>query len=335
MAHWYASELLSGRCLELGAVHENGLPVTQEAVDCTAEYVADCHAIMARCAAEGGAFYIEQRFYAHTFINPNVDGTPDFAAVLPATREVHLKDYKHGHGYVDAFRNYQLAVYLIAIFETLGLGYPDDSWTIHAAIYQPRNYHPSGHVRTWRPKGSELELMRGQFAQAAAEALDPNALCRPGPWCRHCTAAFACTALAEATSDARSWASKAQIYLQDPDDLGRELKANKRALALLKARTEALEEQALDIVARGGRVLGWRGKYVKGRTAWSVPVERVIAWCKWLGVDVSKPGTITPTQALKLGLTADMIDAITSTPSTYALAEVSQDDLARGLSENG
>lgn len=335
MAHWYASELLLGRTPALGAVHENGLPVTVEAIEATSEYVTDCRELIARALAEDGAFYVEQRVYAHTFINPHVDGTPDFFAVFPRTREVKLKDYKHGHGYVSAFRNFQLAVYLIAIFESLGLGVPDDSWTLQADIYQPRNYHPSGHVRSWRPFGSELEVMRGQFAQAAAEALSPDALCRVGPWCRHCTAAHACTTLAEAASFARSHASKAQVFHPEPVDLGREMKSNKRAMELLKARQEALEEQALDTVARGGRVPGWRGEYRKGRTVWSVPVERVLAWCKILGADVSKPGALTPTQALKLGLTPEMIEAITSTPSTYALAEVSQDDLAKGLSENG
>ena len=335
VAHEYAAQLIQGNHVELGTVHPNGLPVTVDMVEATAEYVTDCRQLIARCHAEGGAFYVEQRVYAHQSINPHVDGTPDFFAVFPATREVFLKDYKHGHGYVDAFRNYQLAVYLIAVFETLGLGVPDDSWTIHASIYQPRNYHPSGHVRTWRPHGSELELMRGQFAQAAAEALATGALCRVGPWCRYCTAAHACVTLAEATSYARSHASAAQLHHLDPQDLGRELKANRRAMELLKARSEALEEQVLDLVARGERVPGWRGEYRKGRMAWSVPVERVLSWCKWLGVDVSKPGTLTPNQALKLGLTQDMIDAITSTPSTYALAEVSQSDLARGLSENG
>lgn len=335
VAHWYASELLLGRHVALGTVHENGLPVVQEMVEATAEYVTDCRQLIARAHAEGGAFYVEQRVYAHTFINPHVDGTPDFFAIFPRSREIWLKDYKHGHGYVDAFRNYQVAVYLIAVFETLGLGVPDDTWTIRGDIYQPRNYHPSGHVRTWRPKGSELEAMRGRFAQAAAEALATGALCRVGPWCRHCKAAHACTTLAEAASFARSHASAAQLYHQDPADLGRELKANKRAMELLKARAEALEEEAMAIVSRGGRVLGWRGEYRKGRTAWSVPVERAIAWCKALGADISKPAALTPNQALKLDLTPEMIEAITSTPSTYVLAEVSQDDLARGLSENG
>ena len=113
------------------------------------------------------------------------------------------------------------------------------------------------------------------------------------------------------------------------------MKANKRAMELLKARQEALEAEALDQVARGLRVPGWRGEYRKGRTSWSVPVDRAIAWCRILGAEITKPAAVTPTQALKLGLTEEMITAITSTPSTYVLAEVSQNDLARGLSENG
>jgi len=318
----------------VGTVHQNGQTITPTMAEELTDYIGDCRAVLELNPDHYG---IERHVVAHRFIHPLCEGTPDFFAVFLRERKIILKDLKFGHGYVDAFRNYQLAVYLIALFETLGLGVPDDSWWIGATIYQPRNYHPSGPIRHWRPKGSELEVLRRAFVEAAAEATGPgeNLTCTVGTWCRYCTANHACATLAEAASFARGYSSKAQIYLQDPDELGRELKANHRALRILKARTEALDEQAKALVATGTRVRGWAGEYKRGRTTWSVAADRVIAWCKALGADVTKTGTLTPTQALKLGLTEDLIGAITTTPTTFSLVEVTSDTMAKGLSENG
>jgi len=333
-AHDWAAAAILGNAPPVGAVHQNGQTITPAMAEALEDYVADCQALLARKPDQSG---VEVRVRAHQFIHPLCEGTPDFFALFIAERRVYLKDLKFGHGYVGAFRNYQLTVYLIALFETLGLGLPDDSWWIEATIYQPRNYHPSGPIRHWRPKGSELELLRQAFVVAAAESTGPgeNLSCTTGDWCRYCTANHACTTLAEDASFSRSHSSKAQIYIQDPDELGRELKANNRALRTLKARNEALDEQAKALVATGVRVRGWTGEWKNGRTTWSVAADRVIAWCKALGADVTKTGTLTPTQALKLGLTEDLIGAITTTPTTFALVEVTSDTMAKGLSENG
>ena len=336
VAHHYAAEALLGRELPVGWLHENGHVVTVEMIANASEYLVDCAAVIAQCAQEpGAAYYVEQHVAAHATVSPYNDGTPDFFAVFPAQRLVMLKDFKYGHGYVPVFRNFQLANYLIAIFESLGLGVPDDSWTIEASIYQPRNFHAEGQVRHWRPKGGELARLTQEFQAAAAEALSPEALCRTGSWCRYCTAAHGCEALQEAGGYAISVARAPAVHLPDGTSLGRELKAIKRAEELLKARREALEEQALQEVARGGRVWGWRGGYRKGRTKWTVPAERVIAWCRALGANVAKVDTLTPTQACKLGIEPDMIEAISMTPSTYVLEEVDQHTIARGFSENG
>jgi hypothetical protein len=121
----------------------------------------------------------------------------------------------------------------------------------------------------------------------------------------------------------------------DPVALGRELKANRRALALLKARVEAQEEQCLRLVATGTRVWGFRGGYRKGRMKWSVPAAKVIAWCELLGFNARKEDTLTPTQMFEAGLDASMVQAIITTPQTYVLEEVTANTLAQGLSENG
>jgi len=337
VAHDYAANLLCGVSLALGWLHPNGYSLTQEMVDCTKDYVTDCQGIMALAAQEPGAFFhVESRVFGHQTINPHNDGTPDFYAVFPGRRLVVLKDYKHGHGYVSAFRNYQLINYLLMIFETHGLGVPDDSWSIYAAIYQPRNYHPEGHIREWRPKGSELAAWLPRFRQAAVEALDPAALATVGDWCRYCTAAHGCSTLQEAASFARGHASRPTVHVANPVDLGRELKANKRALALLKARVEAQEEQCLQQVAQGVRVPGWRGGYRSGRTKWNAPAARVIAWCKALGFDAKKEEEPkTPNQMFKLGLDQAMVESLLTTPTTFVLEEVTSNTLAQGLSENG
>lgn len=330
VAHHAAASAIEGGETPVGWSHPNGRTYTAAMGEDCSPYVDACRSDMAAATAEGGVYGVEAHLHAHYSISDQCEGTPDFFAVFPIARLIRLRDLKYGHGYVDAFENGQLFVYLVAIMDTLGLTL-DAGWTLEAFIHQPRNYHPEGPVRRWTLNGEGLVRRLPAWREAAQEALG-NPVCRTGSWCRYCTAAHACVTLQEDASFARGHAGKAALHVQEGLALGRELSANKRALAVLKARQEGLEAQALAMASQGQRVAGWRGGYRDGRTTWSVAKERVFVWCDLLGVNARKTDTLTPKQVAALGVEARHLETITHTPTTYVLEEVNQHTIAKGLS---
>jgi hypothetical protein len=329
--HDYAAlAILTGQLLPVGfPAPSNGFPITEEMVRESDEYITAC----LKDRADGAECYVEQRVAAHASISPQCDGTPDHFAIFRAERILRLKDFKYGHRYVDAFRNAQLAVYLIAIFETMALGAYDD-WTIEAEIYQPRNYHPEGHVRVWRPTGAELAHMRGELHAAALVASAPGAPCMTGEHCKDCSAASGCTTLQDVAAGVVDMSGRQWPHVLDNTVLGKELTMLRAAQNRLKARVEALEEQALNRIAQGQRVTGWTGEHSYGREKFTVPPEKVVLWCDVFGVDAKAPlATKTPAQLRKAGVPPQHLDAITEKPrGAYTLVPVTPHSLAKGMS---
>lgn len=328
--HDYAAgAILTGHVLKVGEPASNGYPITAAMPAESEEYISDCLADR----AAGADCYVEQRVYAHAAIHPLCDGTPDHFAIWPAEKRLKLKDFKYGHRYVDEFRNLQLAVYLIAIFETMKLG-SYEGWTIEAQIYQPRNYHPAGHVRTWRVTAAELEWLRAELQAAALVASTPGAPCTTGPHCKDCSAAYGCTTLQNSTSAIVDMTGKQWPHAPNNDVLGKELTMLRAAQNRLKARVEALEEQAINRIAQGQRVAGWTGEHSYGREIFTVPPEKVVAWCNVFGVDAAAPlATRTPAQLRKAGVPAEHMKAITDKPrGAYTLVQVTPHSLAKGMS---
>lgn len=328
-AHDYARvALTTGEMLPVGTPASNSVPITREMQEAGEEYIADC--IEDRKA--GGECYVEQHVHAHTSIHPLNDGTPDHFAVWRQQRRIKLKDYKYGHRYVDEFRNLQLANYLIAIFETLQLG-SFEGWTIEAAIYQPRNYHPSGHVRVWNVAPDDLARIHKQLIAAAAIASQPEAPCQTGNHCRDCKAAHACTVLQMSTDALVDMSGKQWAHALDDDHLGRELTYKRAALKRLQSRVDALEEQAVNRIAQGNRVVGWTAEHSYGRERFTIDAPKVIAWCDGFGIDARAPvATKTPNQIRKLGLSDNMMPPTEKPRGAYTLVPVTSHTLAKGLS---
>lgn len=331
-AHWFASEALAGRTVEAEEPAPNGIPVSTTMMDDCQPYIRECRKYM----AAGWECYIEQTVAMAAMVHEANWGTPDFFAVNRAAKFLVLIDFKYGHRYVDAFRNPQLADYLFGIFESWGLGVFDD-WTIEAVIHQPRNWHPEGQRRSWKPSADVLGTMLQAFRDAAHAALAPDALCITGEHCRDCPATHGCTVLQQTALDLVERSGEFFPHVLDGHALGRELAAVKAAIKRLGARLEGLEEQALQEIAQGRRVTGWTAEHSYGREKWTIPPEKVVAWCSFYGVDARKPlEPITPNQARQKGVPAESIESITEKPrGAYTLVQVTQHSLAKGLSTNG
>jgi hypothetical protein len=69
------------------------------------------------------------------------------------------------------------------------------------------------------------------------------------------------------------------------------------------------------LVRSGKQGTGWALEQSYGREKWTQPVEDVIALGTVLGVDLAAPtAAITPPQARKLGIDADVIAAYSTKP---------------------
>lgn len=331
-AHWFASEALAGRMVEAETPAPNGVPVSTTMMDDCQPYIRECRSYM----EAGWECYVEQTVAMAALVHAANWGTPDFFAVNRAQKLLVLIDFKYGHRYVDAFRNPQLFDYLAGIFESLGLG-DFDGWAIEAVIHQPRNWHPEGQRKSWKPDAEVLWPMLGEFQQAAVAAVDPNALCRTGEHCRDCPAAHGCTVLQSDCGHLVEWSGIQHPHVLDNDALGLELAAIKAAMKRLSSRVTGLEEQALAVIAQGGRVKGWTAEHSYGRERFTIPAEKVVAWCSIFGVDAKAPlATLTPNQLRQKGVPAESLDAITEKPrGAYTLVQVTKHSLAKGLSTHG
>jgi len=100
----------------------------------------------------------------------------------------------------------------------------------------------------------------------------------------------------------------------DLDSLGLQLQIVRRAIERLGDLDTALSAQ-VDAYSRNGQTVpGWMLEPTYGRTTWDTSIENAIALGLAYGVDISKPGVKTPTQAKQAGLPAEVVDALTIRP---------------------
>lgn len=341
-AHWYVAELLNGRDVAVGAVAPNGVPITAEMVDCAQALLIDVRDTLKACSP-GSVLRVEQRVYAPS-VHLESWGTPDVYILDRQAKALHVWDYKYGHRFVAAARNWQLLNYAIAVFDSEGLkhdvayDHPESwhGWRVSLTIAQPRNYDPMGPMREWYTSGGTLrDTYLPQLHKAARESLEPGAAYTTGGHCRDCTGRHACPALQRAGAIAMDVSLATHPVDLPPHAVGLELRQISDALARLQARQTGLEEQALGLIRGGTLVPFYSAQHGSGRERWKVPVTEVFAMGEMLGADLRKsPEPITPAQARKAGIDASVIQAYAETPKG-GLKLVRVDDEAAALAFSG
>lgn len=302
-AHW----LIAGG---VGDVAPNGVAITDEMRD-GAELWAD-HIASLRDITDT---HVEE-YVDCPSIHPECGGTPDRWMLARGRGVLHILDYKFGHRTVDVFENKQLITYAAGILDKLGItGREDQHITIEFAIVQPRSYHRDGPVRTWRVNASDLRPHVNILSGAAHRAMLPDAMCQTGPECRDCPARHSCAAHITSGMSAIE-VSGAQLPADmTPADLSAMLTMVRAALDRLKALDTGLTAHATALLRQSVRVPGFTLEQGMGRERWNRPVDEVIALGAMMGVDVAKPSTITPKQAIKAGLPAELVKAYAETPA--------------------
>jgi hypothetical protein len=141
---------------------------------------------------------------------------------------------------------------------------------------------------------------------------DPRAV--TGGECRDCSARHACPTLQASSYSVVQMVGKNIPFDLPANALGHELAMLKEAQTLLDARVSGLEDEVLGRIKRGQSINGWMTEQGLGREKWSKPVEEVIALGAMLAIDISKPATLTPKQAIKAGLPAELVASYSETP---------------------
>lgn len=322
-AHWVAWEMQAGRGVLEGAAAPNGVIVTAEMLD-GAELLVDT--IAARCGTAGfsppsallGPF-IEQRVDCPA-VHPECWGTPDAWLYDPATWTLEIIDYKFGHRFVDEYENDQCVTYYAGIVDVLAqhlrhpVGEFDAHLTVNITIVQPRCFYRGAPVRTWTTKGSDLRAQINALRNAAhlarpvpSDGRTPTATTNDG--CIDCPGRHACPALQQAAYWAAEIAVQSAPHELPPAAASLELHTLEQALARLQARVDGLTE-AVSAYGRQGLPIPFHVlESNPGRAKWSVPVNDVINMGAMMGVNLAKPGVLTPTQARKAGVDAAVISA--------------------------
>lgn len=329
-AHHYATETILGRPVALGALAPNGEPINQEMIDCAQEWIRDVtDTYGANCNA---ALRVEHRV-TMAIVHAQCWGTPDAYMIDMAARKIWLWDYKYGHRFVDAFRNWQLLLYLIGILEKEGVPVEEwHLWTFAATISQPRQY--SSKPQEWYGGGKFLVEILPHLQRAAIAATMPNAILKTGEHCLHCSAVTRCAAMTIAKGAALDVALWAQPHDPTPHQVSLELRIIERAESMLKARKMGLEELGLHMMRQGLDLPLHKGEHSRGRETWTVDTATVITTGQVFGVDLRKPDApLTPKQAVKAGLPEQAAKAMSEIPSgAIRLVPYDGDDVVRAFS---
>ena len=310
-SHWVASEVLESyrpgapsliTCQQLaGETSPNGVVITEEIADGADLYVKD---VLQVCQERGllGSLAIEQHIQIPR-VHDLSHGTCDCYIWDKANGELFIWDYKFGYEVVEAFENWQSINYLAGIFDECGIdGLKDQHVRVNMRIAQPRAYHREGLIREWKVLASDLRAHFNILKSNADKALGPNATFNTGSHCKHCPGRHACLPAIEAGAKLYEAASAPTPVEMSNDAMGVQLSIIKRAKKHLESLESGFEEQIKSKLYAGQNVLGWATEPSFGREKFDRPYDEIVAMGDMLGKDLRKKVTVTPKQAIKLGV---------------------------------
>jgi len=302
-AHWAAVEVLEGRALPASA--PNGVKIDEEmrkGVLLYTQHVASAYHAAVDAAGEAAEVKVEYRV-AVPSVHTDSWGTTDAVLLVPQ-RSLTIWDFKYGHGFVDAFENWQLINYAAGILDEIEWS-PDLLVTLN--IVQPRNYDVSGPIRSWAITAAEVREYARRLEAAATEATGENPRSMVGPHCVYCPGRHVCQALQRAGYAVLNISAGHLPNEMPPDALGRELSLLTSARDLLNARITGLSAQASALIRGGAAVPGWELAKSRGREEWTVTTEELKVLGEMLGLSLVNEKPVTPAQARDAGVDAAVI----------------------------
>lgn len=306
----------------IGTSMSNGVEITAEMEESARLYVEDAMATLRAANVYGGEHLALERRLDIPSVHMLNDGTPDLWMYDKNKHELFVWDFKYGHRWVDAWQNWQLLNYAIGVLDHLGMNggvLGDQTLCVHLRVVQPRAYGYGGPIRTWSIWGHELRGYANQLHDAAERALLPDPPAQTGPHCQFCPARGHCSKALEAGLTLFEAAGTPAVLDPTPQALGFQLSLVRRAIKALEALDTAYATQVEQLLAAGKLVPGWGMGTSVGHNYWTAPFEEIKALGELFGVSLAEQKLVSPAQAKKLGIDADVIKQYTARLSSTKL----------------
>jgi hypothetical protein len=214
--------------------------------------------------------WLEQEVFLQ-FTAPELSGTADIILWLPTLKELWVIDYKYGRVEIDAFKNPQIAMYLMGALESLVETHHDPAVKLRGMIVQPRGGNKLSVAEfdrdwlrnTFRPKITralatiEPEKYKDWYF---GETLEPEYVISEDG-CRWCPVMAECPAVREkaiAACDFKPIGKVEPPPLEECLDL----------VPVLKQWIAAIEDTAMATLQDGGEVPGYALKETQGNRRW-------------------------------------------------------------------
>jgi len=251
-------------------------------------------------------------------------GTPDFLGVSNDT--LHVVDLKYGMREISAFENWQCLDYAAA-----AIGFFPGIKKIKIHIVQPRVYRSGGPIDTWELSFSDfIDNYLTQLKESADIATSSGAQTRTGKHCRDCVMRYKCRAALNAGAALFEVACEPVTFEPDAESLGLYYSLVRRASEQIGYILKGVEGEITARLKSGEKVSGCALEPAYGRLTWRYPVEEVIELANAFGVDISKPGVKTPTQAKK-ELPVELLVKLAHRPLNGLKLNNNINDLARRI----
>lgn len=304
-AHWVLESVLMPPVPTptAGEAAPNGVSVTEEMISHATEAKKYAHSL-----AEGGKVLVEHKMRLELQGVDTIFGTADVIVLPPDGKTVHVIDYKYGFTHVPADSS-QLKIYGVAARQAF------QREAVYLHVIQPRDYTAKP-IRThqFTPIEQNDFCAEVQMAMRLAASRQPVAV--PGSHCNRCPGRGQCAAVRDWSMVEEHAGSDAQLT---PEAVAAELHLARRQAELAAARVKGLEDEAAHVLRTGGLVPGWSLQSSPGREKWTdeQPVLDLAAGFGLLDT-VSERRLITPNQAIKAGLPAELVRMHTTRPQGEA-----------------
>lgn len=311
-AHWAAQQLFNGVDLVEGQFAPNGYAVTGEMLDHVQTYLS---------ALDCGEMEAETSFGTDHY---RVNARCDHRKYRADMRHLFIDDFKYGWRIVPVENNWTLIAHAIGTVQFL----PEPPLLITFGIHQPRPHHPDGKHRTWTIDYNHLQQLWTELHNVLT---NPTDMLQTGPQCAKCPALATCPAARSASMNAID--ATALAFSDDlPNDvLSHELDVLRNAQATLENRLSAIEELTKHRLRAGQIIDNYALSQEYGHMRWKSGLNAEGLKLA-SGIDLSKPGLVTPAEAKRRGVPETVVKALTERPTTgIKLIRQSIDERAKKL----
>jgi hypothetical protein len=241
-----------------------------------------------------------------------------------ATQDPHtlrLVDLKYGWQIVEVEENTALLIYAI------GLGMIQNYEHFELTIYQPRPYHPDGHVRTWKLTRAGLALEAAKIDRAV-DLVRTGAPAAPGAHCGHCPRRSRCSVLLETAYGAYERMQNIRPgRAMSATELADALNFAKEAAQLVKAVSSGLMGEARARAKQGEYIPGYILDNPRGDRVYTVDPAMITLQT---GHDVYERVLKSPAKLEEEGVPRGVLDTITTRPrGKPVLKPVNEKTIAR------